>query len=249
MSPGRTANQHLPRPESWIEAERPPWLHLPAESRRISLDEVVHSIPPVPGSAVLERWVSASSANPAAVLCLLYDHDGQPHVLITRRPWTMRSHSGELSFPGGGREHGESLVETALRETEEEVGIAKSGISIVGALRPLRTFSSQRLVVPVVGLWDGSGRIAPNPDEVAEVLHVPLAHLVDDNTAWREHWAFPSIAVDVNFFDLGDDVIWGATGLMLADLFTRLLFDRIVAQGVSVSGLGDPRHLDAPQVG
>ena len=47
MSPGRTANQHLPRPESWIEAERPPWLHLPAESRRISLDEVVHSIPPV----------------------------------------------------------------------------------------------------------------------------------------------------------------------------------------------------------
>ena len=183
---------------------------------------------------------------PAAVLCVLHELDGLPSVIITRRPWTMRSHSGELSFPGGGRDPGEPLVDTAIRETTEEIGIPARHLEVLGAIRPLRTFSSRRLVMPYVAVWNGSGSLRPNPAEVDEILHVPLPDLTSDGSAWREHWQFSMIDIDVSFFSLGADVIWGATAAMLTDLFLRTLHPRLVAQGLPAGGLDDPRRLDPP---
>lgn len=257
MSAGRTANQILPRPATWSEAARPEWLALAEDDRRLTIGDIVDGVPPQPPAEVTSQWADAvveplegfAPRRSAAVACIVHELAGRPAVLITRRPWSMRSHSGELSFPGGGREPDEPLVDTAIRETAEEVGIAARHLEILGALRPLRTFSTRRLVMPYVAVWNGRGRLRPNPAEVDEILHVPLDDLLADGAGWRENWQFPSFDFDVSFFSLGMDVIWGATAAMLTDLFLRTLHVRLVALDLPTGGVDDPMVIEPPRLG
>lgn len=159
---------------------------------------------------------------PAAVLVPLIDYPDQIKVLLTRRTAHLSNHSGQISFPGGRWELGDAdLVACALRETEEEIGLHRRFVSVLGALGPYQTVTGFA-VTPVVGLVHPGFELKVDPGEVAEAFEVPLAFLLDPanhhrhsgifNGTERQWWAMP----------WGDYYIWGATAGMLHELYRRL---------------------------
>lgn len=158
---------------------------------------------------------------PAAVLVPVIRHRAGPSVLLTRRTDTLAKHSGQVAFPGGRLDDTDAdLAQCALRETEEEVGLARDHVGVIGALSPYITVTGY-VVTPVVGIVEPGFDLVPNPAEVADVFEVPLAFLLDDrnhkrhggsfNGTRREWWAIP----------YGPHYIWGATAGMLRDLLRR----------------------------
>ena len=102
---------------------------------------------------------------------------GDPRIVFTLRTGTLSRHAGEISFPGGLADPGESPAEAALRETREELGIPGEGVELLGALPSVPTHVSRILIVPFVGLLHLDPRLTPNADEIAAVLEFPLARL------------------------------------------------------------------------
>jgi 8-oxo-dGTP pyrophosphatase MutT (NUDIX family) len=171
---------------------------------------------------LVERIDRASS-----VLAAFYEDDedgGEPYVILTRRGHDLRSHRGEVSFPGGLAEPGESLVEAALREAEEEVGLLPHTVEVFGELDHLRTVSSRSFIVPHVGVVSG-GRpeLRPNPVEVDAVLLVPVAELLLDEVYREERWQWDGQERSIFFFELVGDTVWGATAAMLRQLLAMAL--------------------------
>ncbi|MST35191.1 NUDIX domain-containing protein, partial [Acidimicrobiaceae bacterium USS-CC1] len=160
---------------------------------------------------------------PAAVLCALFDDGGDAAVVLTRRSATLRSHTGEVSFPGGRLDPGETPLDAALREAEEEIGLDPGGVEIIGTLRPLSTSSSGSLITPFVGVLPGRPRLRPNAAEVARVFTVTLAELVAPGTYHEEIWEREGGAFGVHFFEVPGETVWGATARMLRDLLDRVL--------------------------
>ena len=131
----------------------------------------------------------------------------------------LRAHKGEVSFPGGRAEPGEALVETALREAHEEIGLTTRP-EIVGELDHLSTITSGSFIVPYVGILPGEPQgLRPSPDEVDAILHVRLDDLLDPTIYREEIWRMPDGSDHpIVFFDLEDDLVWGATAAMLRQL-------------------------------
>lgn len=160
----------------------------------------------------------------SAVVAVLYEHDGEPHVVLTRRSPRMRSHAHEVSFPGGRRDPGdESLWATAVREATEEIALDPDSIEHVGALDSFVTGGSRSLVHPYVAIAHERPRVhVASPEEVESVRHVALSELLLDEV-WREEiWPFrgEAGARPVTFFEVVGDTIWGATGSMLRQLLS-----------------------------
>ena len=156
------------------------------------------------------------------MLVPLYEDEGELHVILTRRAAHLRSHSREVSFPGGGREETDaSLWETALRETREEISLDAELVERIGQLPTFRTVGSKSLVHPFVSIIRG-GRpegLIPDPSEVEHILYIPISELLRDDVFHEEHWKIPAIGhVTVNFFELHGDTVWGATAAMLRQL-------------------------------
>jgi 8-oxo-dGTP pyrophosphatase MutT (NUDIX family) len=173
---------------------------------------------PSPRLSPLEgRGVRAS-----AVLAPLYERGGEVHVILTRRARHLRSHRGEVSFPGGGQDPGEDLEDTARREALEEVGLDPVTVEIIGELDHLQTVTSSSFIVPYVGLLPGRPRLSPNPAEVEKILEVPLAELLDPTVYREERWGLAPLDRPIVFFELVGDTIWGATGAMLRNLLALL---------------------------
>jgi len=216
----RGGPQRIPRPPGVRPGDPAPWASLPEPARRPTLDQVRAALAggPTPRRSPVEAVTSKSSA----VLAPLYEHDGEVHVVLTRRAWHMRSHTGEVSFPGGKHEPGESLWETAVREAHEEVALDPASVEPVAELHHLATVTSRAAIVPFVGVLPGRPELHPNPDEVDAVLHVPLADLLHPETYRQERWGVPGPDRPVHFFEIVGDTIWGATGSMLVDLLTRI---------------------------
>jgi 8-oxo-dGTP pyrophosphatase MutT (NUDIX family) len=175
---------------------------------------------PVPGVPGDER-APEQAGTPAAVLVPLVLRQ-EPMVLLTRRTAHLRDHAGQISFPGGRMEgHDADPEDTALRETEEEIGLARGFVELVGRLPVYRTITGYH-VTPVVGLVQTGFDLRPDTFEVAEVFEVPLAHFLDPANHRREcylrdgeerhYWAMP----------YGDYYIWGATAGMLYNLYLLL---------------------------
>ena len=157
----------------------------------------------------------------AAVLIPIVAHP-QLTVLFTQRTTQLKSHSGQVSFPGGRAEPGDASAEfTALRETEEEIGLAPARIEILGRLPDYRTRTGFR-VTPVVGLVTPPLELAPDPREVAEVFEVPLDFLRDERNCQRRTREFQGQQVGYYVFEYGHRVIWGATAGILVNLNTML---------------------------
>lgn len=217
MSPGPTRGgpQEIPRPVDHAPGRPAPWAHLHAEQRRPDLATVRVRVEAF-GPAL--RVGGPGTGRSSAVLAALYDGDDGPTVVLTRRAQHLRNHRGEVSFPGGRQEPDETLVEAALREACEEVGLPRRGLEVVGELDHLSTFSSQSAIAPFVAVLDHVPELEPNPAEVERILRVPLAELLLPEVFREERWRLPSADRPIYFFELVGDTIWGATARMLRQL-------------------------------
>lgn len=160
----------------------------------------------------------AHDARAAAVLVLLYWHDGQWFLPLTVRPTELVDHGGQISFPGGLMEPGETVEQAAVRELEEELGVPATAPSALCQLSPTYVFVSNFLVTPVIATLEHRPRWRPNPREVAEVLEVPLIALFDRSRVGRHAQQANGIAYTVPHIQWGQHRIWGATSIMLGEL-------------------------------
>jgi 8-oxo-dGTP pyrophosphatase MutT (NUDIX family) len=176
--------------------------------------------PLVPVTAAIDH----ATTREAGVLAPLFGLGGRPHLLFTVRSPDLSRHRGEIAFPGGGRDPDDlSTEQTALREAEEELGLARAGVAVLGPLPAVRAGGSDYLILPYVG-WLGEGRpqLTPNLAEVAEVFDAPLAALDDPAIMHAELWRRGDQEHEVLFFHYGPYTIWGATGRILRTLLDLL---------------------------
>jgi 8-oxo-dGTP pyrophosphatase MutT (NUDIX family) len=164
--------------------------------------------------------MDAHGTTEAAVLVPLYGHPDDPGLVFTERRASLRSHSGEISFPGGRRDPGEELLDTALREAEEEIGLGRDDVEIVGALPPIGTFVTGYKVYPFVGLIPSALPFEPNPDEVGSVLLFRLDELRAGFAMRR--LARRGVPFRTPTYVVDDHLIWGATARILGELLERL---------------------------
>jgi 8-oxo-dGTP pyrophosphatase MutT (NUDIX family) len=159
------------------------------------------------------------------VLMLLYCASDELHLVLTQRPDYDGVHSGQVSCPGGRHEPPESLSETALRETYEEIGIPPTDVELIGQLTPLYIMPSDFEVHPFVGRYTpvGRPRFVPDTREVAAILEVPLRLLLDPATRVEEEMELRGgLRLAVPFFRIGEYKVWGATAMMLSEFVERL---------------------------
>jgi 8-oxo-dGTP pyrophosphatase MutT (NUDIX family) len=160
----------------------------------------------------------------AAVLVPLIQRPDGLTVLLTQRTAHLSAHAGQVSFPGGSAEAGDSsAIETALRESEEEIGLQRRHVEIIGVL-PDHATASSFLVTPVVGLVTPPFDLQADPGEVAEIFEVPLAFLMDGLNHQRMSFALPNGGGRRSFYAMPYErfFIWGATAGMLRNLFHLL---------------------------
>jgi 8-oxo-dGTP pyrophosphatase MutT (NUDIX family) len=187
---------------------------------------------PLPGRAAQRRFEPEMSfgrhfgppptdAYPAAVLVLLFRHENAWYVPLTIRPTTMLTHAGQISLPGGRIEPGESSAQAVLRELDEELGV-RGEIELLGQLSDLYLFGSNYMVTPWVATSPRRPDFRPSPVEVAELLEVPLAHLLDPKSAGLHARRQRGVALSAPHFLWGRHRIWGATSMILAELIEVL---------------------------
>lgn len=202
----------------WSDLEHPP-----------TIDQLVElADPDTPGHP---EPPPAHGKPPSAVLVPIYDTPEGPEVLFTRRAWHLRSHAGEVSFPGGRRDYDDmDLVDTALRETEEEIGLSRHNIEIVGELERLTTITSPANIVPILGVLPGRPeRLTISPHEVDDVLMVPVRELLQPEVYREEIWFHridPLASFDgipITFFELVGDTLWGATARIVRTWLEQLI--------------------------
>jgi 8-oxo-dGTP pyrophosphatase MutT (NUDIX family) len=180
---------------------------------------------------VLERIAALGRGAPAqprfgasrgmsAVLVALFDAGQGPEVLLTRRTATLSSHRGEIAFPGGRGDPGETPAQTAIREAFEEVGLDPALPVVCGELDRMTTLITLSEIVPVVARLPGRPVLQANPGEVDKILLVPLAELVSEGVWWEEHWHFAGADRAMAFFELADETVWGATARILKQLLS-----------------------------
>jgi len=227
----RGGPQLIPRPPGAKPGDPAPWSFLPPEQRVVTADRLREVFTGRVGeSSIVE---AEGTVRPSAVLAPFYELDGELRVILTRRSWGLRSHTGEVSFPGGRVDEGESVREAALREAHEEIRLEPDSVEILGELDHLMTVTSRSFIVPHVALLPDVPKLHPNPDEVDAVLHVPVRELLLDDVYREEHWIFqtppPWVPPDavvpdgpveraIFFFELVGDTVWGATAAMLRHL-------------------------------
>ncbi len=184
----------------------------------------------------LNRWERPDNYREAAVLLLFYPSippgsngssahpsELELYFVLIRRPDYPGVHGGQISLPGGRREGGESLPATALREAQEEIGLAPETVEIVGQLSPLYTPPSNFYIFPFVAFGPGRPKFQPNPTEVAEIIETPLSLLLNPATHKEEIWRFQNYGdCRVPFFDVYGHQVWGATAMILSEFLNLL---------------------------
>jgi 8-oxo-dGTP pyrophosphatase MutT (NUDIX family) len=164
--------------------------------------------------------LEAHGRTEAAVLVPMHGWPDNPGLVFTERRSDMRRHAGEVSFPGGRRDGDEDLLQTALREAQEEIGLAPDNVEIAGALPPIGTFVTNYKVHPFVGLIEHGLQFEPNPAEVESVL---VASLDDLAAAYaKRRLVRRGVPIKTDTYLIGDKLIWGATARILGDLFEHL---------------------------
>lgn len=222
-----------------------PWARLPVAARtQIGLDRVTAAVKGrsgyhsgQPADLQLAEFVRSYSgvdvgARPAAVLVALFEEEDEARVVLTVRSSHLRAHGGEVAFPGGRVDAGETNEQAALREAYEEVHLDPTSVDLVGFLTPMPTVSSNTLMTPVVATLERRPTLIAAPDEVERIFDVSLTELVADGAFTEEWWSVPGRpgAADqpgaefpVWFFRTDDEVIWGATARVLTELLCLVL--------------------------
>lgn len=167
----------------------------------------------------------------AGVLAAFFEEAGEARLVLTRRSSGLRTHQGQVSFPGGRLEEGEDAVAAALREAFEEVDLDPGLVTTVGWLHPVLTMVSASFILPVLGTVGRRPRLVANPSEVERIFDVSLADLADPAVFHEERWHIPGRVVagsednsfPVWFFEISGELIWGATARMLYELLRVVL--------------------------
>ncbi len=202
--------------------EHAPWAGLPLPTDLEQIRSIIAASSPHRPPAT-----SVDGRPPSAVLVPFGDSGSGPELLFTRRAWHLRSHRGEVCFPGGRLEpHDVDLVATALRETNEEIALPPGSVTVIGELDRLTTVSSPSYIVPVVGVIDTWPELRPDPDEVDGILTLPLTELADPDIFREEIWVRNGVPMNIFFFELVGDTLWGATARMVHNLLTLLTHPR-----------------------
>lgn len=167
--------------------------------------------------------VPVNDLTPAAVLVPLFLQKGQYQILFTQRSMEVREHKGQIAFPGGMREPQDvDLQFTALRETEEELGIRPEGIEVLGELNELITPTGYH-ITPFVGIIPHPYEYRLNRQEIAGIIEVPLDHLLAPQNLRLERGEFFNAQTEMPYFQYKQHVIWGATGRITRELVELIL--------------------------
>jgi len=173
----------------------------------------------------LQRFANAVEQTPppvgsraSAVLVPIFDGPSGPEVVLTRRSQVLTSHKGEVSFPGGRVDAGETFIQAAIREAYEEINLEPSHVQVIGEMNALSTYVSNSHIVPVLAYLETPPSMTAVNAEVDRVFSVALTELVRDDTYVEEHWGTPPNQHQIHFFHLDDETVWGATGKMLHQL-------------------------------
>lgn len=156
----------------------------------------------------------------SAVLILLYEKNGETYTVFTQRHVYNGAHSGQISLPGGKREQEDINFEaTALRETEEEVGVTRKSIEVLGRLSWLYVPPSNFIIHPIIGVLSGEPKFVAEESEVSEIIEVPLNYLLDSTnvTSINIKRAQPKFEFDTPAFTYGSHEIWGATAMIMSE--------------------------------
>jgi 8-oxo-dGTP pyrophosphatase MutT (NUDIX family) len=167
--------------------------------------------------------VHGGRTHSAVLVPLFCDERGRLHAVFTKRRADLRRHAGEISFPGGRRDDGETLIETALREAHEEVGLQPNTVELVGALAPVGTFVTNYAIYPFVGLIERGFEWIVQEAEVAEVLELAIDDLVAGHSI--ERLVRRGMAFKSDVYRVDGHMVWGATARILGDLLSRLAVD------------------------
>lgn len=213
-APRRGGQQIIPRPTDWQPSPSSPWPIDPVGP--VGLQHLCESVA-ARGPGVAPPWLPLTTGS-SAVLVVLFEGENGAEVVLTRRAWHLRTHKGEVCFPGGRQDIGETTVATALREANEEVDLDPTSVTIVGELHHMATVASSSIIVPVVGRLRQPPSLRLATPEVDRVFTVPLVDLMLPGVFHEEHWTREGRALIVPFFELADETIWGATARILRDL-------------------------------
>lgn len=164
--------------------------------------------------------VQGGRTHSAVLIPLFCDPQRRLHAVFTKRREDLSRHPGEISFPGGRRDDGETLQETALREAWEEVGLPPQDVTVVGALTPVGTFATDYAIYPFVGVIEHGVEWVMQETEVAEVLELALDDLVAGHSLKR--MVRRGVAFRTDVYEVGEHMVWGATARILNDLLRRL---------------------------
>jgi len=169
------------------------------------------------------KYTDVQSKN-AAVIIPLFFKNQEPHILFTKRTDKVEHHKGQISFPGGMEDKSDNdLLETALRETWEEMGIKSKDITILGRTDNLLT-NTNFMVTPYVGHFPYPYPYNINEDEISSILEVPLRHLLNPDIFKIDKWKRNDVLWDIHFYDFDGENIWGVTGFLLSN-FLSIVFN------------------------
>lgn len=179
----------------------------------------------IPVGATIPRFEHKLPPKPGSVLILLYEDNGSIFFPLIKRPVYLGAHSGQVSLPGGKAEPGENNIDTALREGEEEIGIERSAVDVVGVLSEFFVIPSNFLVTPVVAITRTRPMFRPDPKEVERILTGRLSDLLDiDAIRNKEILAAGQFRMMAPHFEIENEIVWGATAMMLNE-FRMILMD------------------------
>jgi 8-oxo-dGTP pyrophosphatase MutT (NUDIX family) len=239
----------IPRPTTWRPGAPAAWADVPAPQRwGIGLERVLGALNAVgqhgavpdaidvelvlgPEVVVNETVAPAIRTINAGVLAVLFEEEGEARLILTRRSSSLRTHRGQVSFPGGRLHEGEDPVAAALRETHEEIALDPSLVTQVGWMHPVLTMVSASLILPVVAMVPARPHLVASPHEVERIFDVTLSELADPEVFHEERWSIPGRSIPgtddgsfpVWFFEASGEMIWGATARMIYELLSIVL--------------------------
>jgi 8-oxo-dGTP pyrophosphatase MutT (NUDIX family) len=169
-----------------------------------------------PSGSVIPNFTHKLPPKPGSVLILLYEEKGILKFPLIKRPEYLGAHSGQISLPGGKAEEGETTIETALREGEEEIGIDRRAVKVLGTLSDFFVIPSNFMVTPVIGYVDNEPAFKADNREVAGILRAELTDLLKPNAIReKEIIAAGKFSMLAPHFELDSEIVWGATAMML----------------------------------
>lgn len=178
---------------------------------------------PTSRKMLLEHSMPDDITHMSAVLVSIFPIDGKPYIVFIKRQTYNGIHSAQIAFPGGKKEKDDdNMLETALREAQEEVGIIPEKVMILGTLTPLFIPISNHLVLPVVGAMKERPTFYPNLQEVEYIIEMPLCELLQPDSRSVKTLNIGGLPATTPYFKAGEDMIWGATAMILSE-FTELI--------------------------